>query len=106
MKMNSFARTGLALAIAAVLGAATPALAQSAAQSAVGKWLYDANGEIVGSVQSVRDDGRTAIVQYGTILTPGNHLVAIPAEDVSMVGGRATLSTMTADALRSHPAVN
>jgi hypothetical protein len=48
MRMIAFAAA--ALGIAALLGPHTPARAESAAQSAVGNWLYDENGTLVGNV--------------------------------------------------------
>ncbi|HKM64614.1 MAG TPA: hypothetical protein VJY39_19205 [Acidisphaera sp.] len=113
--MTTFAHKTAALVFAtglgaAALGAAAPAFAQPAAefdpQSAVGHWLYDSNGELVGSVYAVADGGRTVIVQYGTYLTPGRHLVAVPSADLAEVAGHATLRTMTADALAAAPATN
>ena len=104
MKMIAFAAT--ALGITALLGAQTPARAESAAKSAVGEWLYDVNGELVGSVYGVSDDGRTVIVQYGTYLTPGRHLVSLPASDVVIFDGHAMLSMLTADALRDRLGTN
>ncbi len=113
--MTTFARKTAAFVFAAGLGAAAfgaaaPAFAQPAAefnpQAAVGHWLYDVNGDLVGSVYAVTDGGRTVIVQYGTYLTPGRHLVALPAADLAEIAGRATLRTMTADALAVAPATN
>jgi hypothetical protein len=108
--MTIFARKIAALVFATALGAAAPALAQPAAefnpQSVVGNWLYDANGELVGSVYAVTDGGRTVIVLYGSYLTPGSHLVSLPAADFAVVGGHATLRTLTADALAASPATN
>jgi hypothetical protein len=108
--MTTFARNTAALLLAATLGGAAPALAQPVAEfdspSVVGNWLHDGNGELVGSVYAVTDGGRTVIAQYGSYLTPGRHLVALPAADVTMVGGHAVLRTLTADALAGRPATN
>ena len=111
----TFARKTAALILAASLGSAslglaTPALAQRAAEfsprSAVGNWLYDANGELVGSVYGVADGGRTVIAQWGSYLTPGRHLVSVPAADFAMVGDHVMLRTLTANALASTSAVD
>ena len=108
--MTTFARRTATLVLATGLGAAAPAFAQPAAEfnprAAVGHWLYDANGELFGSVYAVTDGGRTVIVQYGSYLTPGRHLVAVPAADFAEVAGHTTLRTITADALAARPGVN
>ena len=116
----TFARKTAALVLSASLGAgslgiaalgtATPAIAQPATefnpQSLVGNWLYDANGTLIGSVYGVTDGGRTVIVQWGSYLTPGRHLIAVPSADFASIGGRTMLRTLTAEALASRPAVN
>ena len=118
--MTNFAPKAAALAFAALLGAAAPALAQSTLdaptldrslpsanlRSAVGNWLYDSDGTLVGSVYAITDGDRTVIVQYGSYRTPGRHLVALPSTDLAVVDGRATLRTLTADALAARPSVN
>ena len=104
--MKTIAFAAAALGIAALLGGQTPARAESAAQSAVGNWLYDANGTLVGSVYGLTDDGRSVIVQYGSYLTPGRHLVSLPASDLVIVDGHATLRALTANASRNRPGTN
>src|SRR5271165_5956700 len=93
----TYAATALALGL---LGAAAPALAQSAtpspARSALGDWLYDSNGGLIGSVYSLTDNGRTAVIQLGTFQSPGRRLVAVPATDITIVGGHAVLTGMSA----------
>jgi len=102
-------RPGPAAVVLLGLLTGAPALAQTAAggsvQSVVGRWLYDANGDLIGSVYAVTDGGATTIIQYGSYLTPGRKLVAIPSAEVTIVGGRAVLRTLTADSLRGRPAV-
>jgi hypothetical protein len=108
--MTRFASTTAALALAALLGTAAPALAQSdaaaVAQSAVGSWLYDANGDRAGSVYGVTDGGRTVIIQWGTYFTPGRKLVEVPATDLAIRDGHVTLRTLTAEAVRGLPAID
>jgi hypothetical protein len=113
--MTLLARKTAALVLAAGLGSgiaglAHPVFAQPTAelnpQSVVGNWLYDANGQLVGSVYAVADGGRTVVVQYGSYLTPGRHLVSLPAADLALVSGHATLRTLTANALATAPATN
>ncbi|MBV8094825.1 MAG: hypothetical protein JO110_16685 [Acetobacteraceae bacterium] len=95
-----------ALAIA-LLGATAPAFAQSdtpsAASSAVGGWLYDVNGTLLGSVYSLKDNGHTAIVQIGSYRTPGRHLVAVPSSDIVISGGHAVLTGSSAANLSQLP---
>ena len=82
-----------------LLGVTPPAFSQQATpsiQSAVGHWLYDMNGELVGSVYALADSGQTAVLQFGSYLTPGRRLVSVPVGYVVIVNGRATLRTLTA----------
>jgi hypothetical protein len=101
-----YAPAAAALALA-LLGSAAPVLAQTAdpssIRSAVGQWLYDADGRIVGSVYALSDDGRTATIQVGTYLTPGRKLVTVPATALTTVDGHATLRTLTATDLKVSP---
>ena len=98
--------TAAALAIA-LLGTTAPAFAQSgapsAARSAVGGWLYDVNGTLLGSVYALQDDGHTAIVQIGSYRSPGRHLVAIPSSDIVISGGHAVLTGSSAANLGQLP---
>ncbi|HME20906.1 MAG TPA: hypothetical protein VKI44_06020 [Acetobacteraceae bacterium] len=102
----TYAATALALGL---LGAAAPALAQSTtpspARSALGDWLYDSNGGLIGSVYSLTDNGRTAVLQLGSYRTPGRRLVAVPATDITIVGGHAVLTGASAAAAERLPAI-
>jgi hypothetical protein len=97
----------LALAVAA-FGVATtlstlPAFAQSAApdlQSAVGDWLYDSHGNLVGAVDAIV--GQTALIRYGSNMTWGQPIVSVPASEISVVGNHAVLRTFTAAELALH----
>ncbi len=106
MTKLTFATTALALGL---LGAAAPAVARpiapSPARSALGDWLYDSNGSMIGSVYSLTDNGRTAVLQLGTYLTPGRHLVAVPATDITIVGGHAVLTGASAAEAERLPAI-
>ena len=106
--MMKFAMIAAALAVTLLCGPA-PALAQStetsAARAAVGHWLYDADDSIIGSVYGITDGGRTVILQYGSYLTPGRKLVLVPADNVTIVNGHATLRGLLADDLISLPSV-
>jgi hypothetical protein len=105
MKTILSAVTALAL-LAGSTGFVSPAHAEQASQSlepGVGNWLYDANGQLIGSVYAVADSGRTVVIQIGSYLTPGRHLVSVPAADVAVSNGRTTLQTLTAQELEHLP---
>jgi hypothetical protein len=71
------------------LALSVPASAQPAAD-AVGHWLYDANGEVIGSVRGVSADG-TARVMIGSYLQPGSHEASVAARDLATVDGKVVL---------------
>ena len=98
-----------ALALALGFGAAglaqaadpAPAAGAPAAASAVGQWLRDPQGRIIGSVRSLSPDGRTAEILVGTYFEGGSHVATIPADALSVANGRVTLRTDTAMALNT-----
>lgn len=100
--------TAAALAIS-LLGTTAPAFAQadmpSAARSAVGGWLYGADGTLLGSVYSLKDEGHTVIVQIGSYVTPGRRLVAVPSSDIVISGGHAVLTGASAANLGQLPTI-
>ena len=77
--------------------------AYSVAASSVGRWLYDLRGNIVGSVRSVTDDGRTAVIMVGAYFQPGSHEARVPASALSVVNGKVTLRGETIEALNTPP---
>ncbi len=95
------------LAGAAILAlAATPAQQQhpaaappDAVAAAVGHWLYDTHGGIIGSVKAVSADGRTATIVIGVYLFDSVRVVEVPASTLSVMDGKARLQTGTAMAL-------
>ena len=99
----SLAALALFLGAAGLAQAADPAQAASAptAASAVGHWLRDPQGRIVGSVRSLSPDGRTAQIMVGTYFQDGSHLATIPADALSVANGTVTLRTDTAMALNT-----
>ena len=103
-KLASACVLGLAL-----LGAIAPATAQETSrslQSCVGDcWLYDNTGQLIGSVYALTDGGRTVVLQLGSYLTPGRRLVPVPAANVAIVDGRATLRALTAEHVERLPGV-
>ena len=104
MKTILSAVTALTLLAGTTAGFPPTAFAASPSiESAIGNWLYDVNGELVGSVYAVADSGRTVVLQFGSYLTPGRHLVSVPVADVTIMSGRATLQTLTAQELEYLP---
>jgi len=92
---------GAALAQPTVGPDADQAAAYSVASSAVGHWLYDPQGNTVGSVRSLTDDGRTAVIMVGSYFQPGSHQPVVPASALSVVNGKLTLRTETVQALNA-----
>ena len=101
-----------ALATCALLaGPVPPARAQShgarspepAAASAVGDWLHDTRGDIIGSVKAVTDGGRTAVIALGIYFRDHVRLVRVPAEAISIEGGRAVLRPEVLQAVGKPP---
>jgi hypothetical protein len=106
MKTILSATTALALLVGSNAFYVAPALAQQTSPSlaaAVGHWLYDVNSDLVGSVYAIADSGRTVVLQFGSYLTPGRHLVSVPAPEVAIMNGRATLQTLTAQDVEHRP---
>jgi len=99
----------LVAAVAFFLGAAglaqaadpSQAAAAPAAASAVGHWLRDPQGRIIGSVRSLSADGQTAEIMVGAYFQIGSHLATIPADALSVANGKVTLRTDTAMALNA-----
>ena len=99
----------LSLALAAGTGAmaqtgatetgATSAAESSVAASAVGHWLRDSQGNIIGSVRRLTDGDRTAVIMVGSYFRPGSHEERIPARDLAIVDGKVTLQTESALAM-------
>ncbi len=94
------------LATAVVLSlAAGPAFAAGGSarisNDAVGSWIYDNSGNIVGSLRSLSDDGRKATVMVGSYFQPGSHLMTVPSDVLQMANGRVTVGHDTATALLS-----
>ncbi len=88
---------------ASLAQAADPAQAAvpPAAASAVGHWLRDPQGHIIGSVRRLWPDGQTAEIMAGAYFQIGSHPAAIPADALSVMNGRVTLRTDTAMALNA-----
>ena len=98
----------LALSASLLLSLGAPALAQGAAsathsvaQDAVGRWLHDAQGNTIGSVRSLSDDGRVAVVMVGTYFDPHSYEMRVPASALSEIGDKVVLRTDIVEALNS-----
>ena len=93
----------LFLGAAGLAQAADPAQAAAApaAASAVGHWLRDPQGRIIGSVRNLSPDGLTAEIMVGAYFQIGSHLATIPADALLATNGRVTLRTDTAMALNT-----
>ena len=73
--------------------------ASSVSGSAVGRWIYDSQGNTIGSVRSLSADGRTAVIMVGSYFEPGSHEAKVSTNELSIVNGKVTLGTGTAEAL-------
>ena len=67
----------------------------------VGHWLYDAQGNIIGSVRGLANDGRTAVIMLGSYFQPGSHEARVPTGALSIVDGRATLQAEPTERLNA-----
>lgn len=93
--------SGVAIAQTAYNSTANHAEIYSVASSAVGRWIYDLQGNIIGSVRSLTDDGRTAVIMVGSYFQPGSHEAQVPNADLSIVNGKVTLQAGTVQALNT-----
>ena len=102
--LSLLAALALSLGAAGLAQAADPAQAAAppAAASAVGHWLRDPQGRIIGSVRRLSPDGQTADIMVGAYFQIGSHLATIPADALSVTNGRVTLRTDTAMALNAR----
>jgi hypothetical protein len=82
-------------------GPVTQPLAASTASSAVGHWLYDTRGNIIGSVRSLTNEGQTAVIMVGSYFQPGSHLDTVRASSLTMVDGKVMLKNETVQALNT-----
>ena len=66
------------------------AAAGSVTQADVGRFLRDQSGAPIGSLQAIQGD--QAVVWYGFVNTPGNHLATVPLCAITATGGRLVLN--------------
>ncbi len=95
----AFSFGGAAVAQTAVYPATDQAAVYSTASSSVGRWLYDLQGNKIGSVRSLADNGRTAVIMVGSYFQEGSHEARIPVSALSVVNGKTTLHSETVEAL-------
>ena len=90
------------LSLAAVLSllAGSAAFAQD---NPTGRWLYDAQGNKIGSVRAITPGGRTAEIMLGSYFRPGSHATNVPVSALSIVDGKVTLRPETVQALNTVP---
>ena len=67
--------------------------------SMVGKWVHNAQGQIIGGVRAVSSNGRTVEIMVGDYFQPGSHAKTVPASALSIASGNVTLQTGTVEAL-------
>ncbi len=88
-------------------GAAGPTTSHAAASpvaaDVVGHWIYDQQGNKLGSVRGLADGGRTAVIMVGSYFQPGSHEARISAGALSVVDGNVTLRNETVQALNTVP---
>ncbi len=92
---------GSAIAQTVYTSTANHAAIYSAASSVAGRWVYDLQGNIIGSVRSLTDDGRTAIIMVGSYFQAGSHEARVPSENLSVVNGKMTLQPGSVQALNT-----
>jgi hypothetical protein len=86
--------------LASFAGAAAAQTATDAAPAnSVGKFLYDQQGDTVGSVRRLSDGGRSAVIMIGFVGQPGSHEVTVPASALDVAGGKVVLRAETMQAL-------
>lgn len=79
------------------------AIASSPQSSAVGHWLYNSEGKIIGSVRSLTDDGATAVIMVGSYYQPGSHEARISSSLLSVMDGKLTMRPASVEALNTAP---
>ena len=81
--------------------AASPGAEAPVTASAVGMWIRDPQGNIVGSVRSLRGGAGTAEILVGSYFQNGSHVATVPLSTLSLVDGRVVLRTDSLMALNA-----
>ncbi len=71
----------------AVVSAANQVATPFAASNAVGRWLYDLQGNTIGSVRALSADGQTAEIMVGSYFQPGSHAASVASSALAIGGG-------------------
>lgn len=104
----------IAAALALAMTVSVAATAQSALQPAapshspvgpniVGQWLYNEQGDTIGSVRSLADGGQTAVLMIGNYLRPGSYETRVSANNLSIVNDKVRLQSGTLLAINTPP---
>ena len=101
----------VSLLAALAISGSSGAMAQSAADppqslatvaaDSVGRWLYNSQGRIIGSVRSLSADGQTAVIMVGAYFQDGSHLATVPGSALFIINSKVTLRNDTAEALNA-----
>ncbi len=94
---------GGAMAQTTVNPDADRATASALPSNAVGQWLHNSQGDIIGSVRSLTNDGATAVIMVGSYYQPGSHEARVSSSMLSVVGGKLTLRPASVEALNIAP---
>ena len=89
----------LTAALTLSAGVAAQAAETAPATALANHWLYDVNGNTIGSVRKLTDGGQTAVIMVGEYLRPGSHEATVPASALAIHDGRVTLEGGTVQAL-------
>lgn len=103
LPVNAGVISGTAMAQSNAGRSSAETIQHSAAASAVGRWLHDPQGNTIGSVRSLADDGRTAVIMVGSYFQPGSYEARVPAGALSVLDGKVTLQTETLQTLSGRP---
>jgi hypothetical protein len=71
------------------------------AEEFVNHWIYDAQGNIFGSVRRLTDGGQTAVIMVGAYFQPGSHEATSPTSALAMRNGKVTLEPTSVQALNT-----
>ena len=102
MVRTFFSRMMIAAVIASpAIAVAQPSVtARPVTQADVGRFLRDQDGSPIGSLHAIHGD--QAVVWYGFVNTPGNHLATVPLGAISIRGGQLVLNGQPASSVAAR----